>query len=213
MDELSNVVDFVTNASSSQFEVQFFIFEDIEAVIKMIIEATNPTMRHVSRSHRVALDWLFDRVSLDSKIQIKYVDTKNHFPGMLTKSNCTRDECNHLLRLFNIMNFSMFSCSHFLSIQKPNTMSKTAHERRTREEPVVAKSKSASFDIQKPERNRPPRWIRVRHTARGITVWVGILIPQALFGAGQSRKPKQQVLESGTEMIFRFQAEGNRCGR
>ena len=34
-------------------------------------------MRHVSRSHRVALDWLFDRINLDPKIQIKYVDTKN----------------------------------------------------------------------------------------------------------------------------------------
>ena len=34
-------------------------------------------MRHVSRTHRVALDWLFDRINLDSKIQIKYIDTKN----------------------------------------------------------------------------------------------------------------------------------------
>ena len=24
-------------------------------------------MRHVSRTHRVALDWLFDRINLDSK--------------------------------------------------------------------------------------------------------------------------------------------------
>ena len=34
-------------------------------------------MRHVSRTHRVALDWLFDRINLDPKIQIKYIDTKN----------------------------------------------------------------------------------------------------------------------------------------
>ena len=32
-------------------------FEDNEAVIKMIIEGRSPTMRHVSRTHRVALDW------------------------------------------------------------------------------------------------------------------------------------------------------------
>ena len=30
---------------------------------------------HVSRTHRAALDWLFDRINLDSKIQIKYIDT------------------------------------------------------------------------------------------------------------------------------------------
>ena len=34
-------------------------------------------MRHVSRSHRVALDWLVDRINMEPKIQIKNVDTKN----------------------------------------------------------------------------------------------------------------------------------------
>ena len=35
-----------------------------------------PTMRHVSRTHRVALDWLCDNINLDPKIQLKDVDTK-----------------------------------------------------------------------------------------------------------------------------------------
>ena len=42
-------------------------------------------MRHVSRTHRVALDWLVDRINLDSKIQIKYIDTKNQLSDILTK--------------------------------------------------------------------------------------------------------------------------------
>ena len=63
-------------------------------------------MRHVSRTHRVALDWLFDRMNLDSKIQIKYIDTKNQLADILTKRNFTRDEWNHLLCLFNISHFS-----------------------------------------------------------------------------------------------------------
>ena len=46
------------------------------AVIKMIIKSQSPTMRHVSRTHRVAVDWSFGRINLDPKIQIKYVDTK-----------------------------------------------------------------------------------------------------------------------------------------
>ena len=53
------------------------IFADDEAVIKMIIEGQSPTVRHVSRTHRVALGWLFDRINLDPQIQIKYDDTKN----------------------------------------------------------------------------------------------------------------------------------------
>ena len=70
-------------------------------------------MIHVSRTHRVVLDWLFDRINLDSKIQIKYVDTKNQFADLLTKGSFTRDEWCNLLRLFNIMNLSMSSRSHF----------------------------------------------------------------------------------------------------
>ena len=51
-------------------------------VIKMIIKGRSPTMRHVSRTHRVALDWLFDRINLEPKIQIKYVDTKNQLADL-----------------------------------------------------------------------------------------------------------------------------------
>ena len=68
-------------------------------------------MRHVSRTHRVALDWLFDRINLDPKIQIKYIDTKNQLADILTTGNFTRDEWNHLLSLFNISHFSSTVCS------------------------------------------------------------------------------------------------------
>ena len=77
-------------------------FEDNETVIKMIIKGRRPTIRHVSRTHRVSLDKLFDRINMDPKMQIKYVDTKNQLADMLTKGNLTRDEWNHLFRLFNI---------------------------------------------------------------------------------------------------------------
>ena len=67
-------------------------------------------MRHVSRTHRVALDWLFDRINLDPKIQIKYIDTTNQLADILTKGNFTRDEWNHLLSLLNIIQFSSTVC-------------------------------------------------------------------------------------------------------
>ena len=37
----------------------------------------SPTMRHVSRTHKVAVDWLFGRINLDSTIQIRYIDVTN----------------------------------------------------------------------------------------------------------------------------------------
>ena len=79
-------VDFISsNVHSSRQEALLYIFEDKEAVIKMIIKGRSLTMRHVSRTHRVALDWLFDRINLDPKIQIKYIDTKNQQADILTK--------------------------------------------------------------------------------------------------------------------------------
>ena len=100
-----------SNAQSACQETLLYVFEDNEAVIRMIIKGRSPTMRHVSRSHRVALDWLFDRINLDSGIQIKYIDTKNQLADILTKGKFTRDECNHLLNLFNISLFSSIVCS------------------------------------------------------------------------------------------------------
>ena len=41
-----------------------------------------------------------------SKIQIKYIDTKNQLTDILTKGSFTRDEWNHLLCFFNIRHFS-----------------------------------------------------------------------------------------------------------
>ena len=95
-----------SNVQSARQEAFLYVYEDNEAVIKMIIEGRSPTMRHVSRTHRAALDWLFDRINLDSKIQITYIDTKNQLADILTKVNFTRDEWNHLLTLFDISHFS-----------------------------------------------------------------------------------------------------------
>ena len=80
-----------SNVQSANHEALLYVFEDNEAVIKMIVKGRSPTMRHVSRTHRVALDWLFDRINLDSKIQIKYIDTKNQLADILTKGIFTRD--------------------------------------------------------------------------------------------------------------------------
>ena len=108
---MENIDSVPSNVQSSRQEALLYVFEDNEAVIKMIIKGRSPTMRHVSGTHRVALDWLFDRINLDSKIQIKYIDSKNQLADILIKGNFTRDEWNRLLSLFNISLFSSTVCS------------------------------------------------------------------------------------------------------
>ena len=129
---MKNIDSVPSNVQSSRQEALLYVFEDNEAVIKMIIKGRSPTMRHVSRTHRVALDWLFDRINLDTKIQIKYIDTKNRFTDILTKGNFTRDEWNHVLCLFNISHFSSTVCSA--------TMAKRSQQD-SGEERVTAKSR------------------------------------------------------------------------
>ena len=129
---MENIESDPSNVQSSRQEALLYVFEDNEAVIKMIIKGRSPTMRHVSRTHRVALDWLFDRINLDSTIQIKYIDTKNQLADILTKGNFTRDEWNHLLCLFNISHFSSTVCS--------DTMAKRSQQD-SGEERVTAKSR------------------------------------------------------------------------
>ena len=110
---------FFLKLNSSRKEALLCVFEDNEAVIKMIIKGRCPTMRHVSRTHRVALDWLFDRINLDPKIQIKYIDTKNKLADILTPGNFTRDKWNYLLCFFNISHFS--SMNSVKAMSKKNT--------------------------------------------------------------------------------------------
>ena len=54
------------------------VFDDSEAVLKMIIKGSSPNMRHVSRTHRVDEDWFLDR-------KIWYVNTKEQIADILTK--------------------------------------------------------------------------------------------------------------------------------
>ena len=129
---LKDIDAFPSNVQSARQEALLYVFEDNEAVIKMIIKGRSPTMRHVSRTHRVALDWLFDRINLDPKIQIKYIDTKKQLADILTKGNFTRDEWNHLLCLFNISHFSSTVCSETMA-------RRSLHD--SEEERVTAKSR------------------------------------------------------------------------
>ena len=159
IDDLDNVDFISSNVHSSRKEALLYIFQDNEAVIKMIIKGRSPTMRHVSKTQRVALDWLLDRIHLDRKIQIKYIDTKNQLPDILTKRNFTRDEWNHLLCLFDISHFSAINC---LEVTSKRTQEDASEER------VTAKSKPmmnlvsrysvrdpSSLNEQQPRTGRP----------------------------------------------------------
>ena len=49
VDQLSNLDHVTSNAHSSQGKAQLYIFEDNEAVNKMIIKGRSPMMRHANQ--------------------------------------------------------------------------------------------------------------------------------------------------------------------
>ena len=132
IDVMKDIDAVPSNVQSARQEALLYVFEDNEVVIKMIIKGRSPTMRHVSRTHRVALDWLFDRINLDPKSTSSTSTPKNQLADILTKGNFTRDEWNHLLCLFNISHFSSTVCS--------DTMAKPS-QHDSGEERVTAKSR------------------------------------------------------------------------
>ena len=83
-------VDYVpSNMPISYGRAKLLILEDNDAVIKMCIKCRSPNMRHVGRTHRVDLDWLFERIHKDPAISIKYVNTKQQLADLLTKGSFT----------------------------------------------------------------------------------------------------------------------------
>ena len=125
-------------------------------------------MRHVARTHSVAPDWLFDRINLHPKIQIKYVDNRSQLAGILTTDSVTRDEWNHLLQLCYIMDASLFSRSHSSSpteecsaVSKRQMQEKENGEEanrvvpRSQERPCACCQSSDPLSLGRPEQRSP----------------------------------------------------------
>ena len=119
---MENIDSVPSNVQSSGQEALMYVFED-NSSDQNDIKGRSPTMRHVTRTHRVALDWLFDRINLDSKIQIKYIDTKNQLADILTKGSFTRGIicCACLISAISVLQFALLQWrSEFKKIQKKN---------------------------------------------------------------------------------------------
>ena len=84
-------------------------------------------------------------------MQLRYVDSRNQLADMLIKGSFTRDQWNPLLRLMDIMKFSMVSCSHvFLSDREQSEMSNRGQECNSEESSAMTTPASMNFVMAKP---------------------------------------------------------------
>ena len=93
-------VDYVPpSLPPSTGNAKLYALEDNDAVIKMTVKGRSPNLRHVGRTHRVDLDWLFDRIRLDPGVFIKFVGTKEQLADILTKGSFTAEAWTTLIHL------------------------------------------------------------------------------------------------------------------
>ncbi len=96
-------VDYVpSNLKEVPRRAKLLVMEDNDAVIKMCIKGRSPNLRHVQRTHRVDLDWLFERVRNDGGISIKYINTKSQLADILTKGSFTESAWKELCKLLQL---------------------------------------------------------------------------------------------------------------
>ena len=82
--------------------MRLIVCEDNEAVIKIVSKQRSMALRHVSRTHRVCLDWTFEIMKNDS-VSMRYVNTKYQIADMMTKAFTKKDAWQYLLDLSAII--------------------------------------------------------------------------------------------------------------
>ena len=81
---------------------RLYFVQDNDAVIKMVVKSRCPTLKHVPRTHRIDLDWLFERIQMDPCIFGRYIHTKLQIADMLTKGNFTSEQWLVLCSLMHL---------------------------------------------------------------------------------------------------------------
>ena len=77
------------------------IAEDNEAVIKIVKKARSMALRHLPRTHRIDLQWLFE-VCSNPRIRMLYVNTKQQIADLMTKALNNPQTWEHLLDIAQI---------------------------------------------------------------------------------------------------------------
>ena len=81
---------------------QLHSFEDMAEVTQMMMKGRSPTFRHVTRTHRVDMDWLCERIIEDHSIVLKNVRTSYQLAVSLNNGSSFSHRWKTLLQLWQI---------------------------------------------------------------------------------------------------------------
>ena len=120
---------------------------------------------------------------------------------MLTEESITRDEWDHLLRLINIVNLSMFSCSHFLSWKR-------GPQWRSRDQWILVSNNLTSAKKDPPQESKQPGKSRIGSefcfSSRQETVAKHQPEPNNMFSREATRSTFQHQETGAERWIFKL---------
>ena len=98
-------------------------------------------MRHVSRTHRVHLDWLFDRINLEKAIHVRYVNTAQQIADVLSWCSLSQERWMQLTPLRGFVTHQTHSCSPYVVFSSCLDKNMWKRAGQMPDERVLAKSK------------------------------------------------------------------------
>jgi hypothetical protein len=99
--ELFNPGKYFAYTRRPQSNTVLIIAEDNEAVIKIVKKARSMALRHLPRTHRIDVHWLFE-VCSNPRVRMLYVNTKQQVADLMTKSINNPTIWAHLLDINQI---------------------------------------------------------------------------------------------------------------
>ena len=85
----------------SRHTTVLIIAEDNEAAIKIVQKARSMALRHLPRTHRIDVQWLFE-VCANPRVRMLYVNTKQQVAGLMTKALNNPVTWEHLMDIAQI---------------------------------------------------------------------------------------------------------------
>ena len=82
-------------------KVPLLIMEDNEAVIQILLKGRSNALRHVHRTHRINIDWMFEIIKQEN-ILIRYVNTKYQLADICTKAFTKAEDWTRLMNMCQI---------------------------------------------------------------------------------------------------------------
>ena len=86
--EISNPTKYSAHTRKKSHTPVLIVAEDNEAIIKIIAKARSMALRHLPRTHRIDVHWLFE-VCSHPGVRMRYCNTKQQVADLVTEAKKT----------------------------------------------------------------------------------------------------------------------------